>query len=466
MMKGRHRETAALFDEVAGAAYATPDAELFRTVMLDSGWCRMMMHDPIEAKRFLTMGLERKGISVFQSKQHFWFLAVSEVTSGDLGRAKSIVAEHKVPLSAPIVIAIREGNWDAAIKMQQTMLEFAQRTGNRFQELVTLYYFTQVSRFAGDFQRAATYLAQALRVYDEGNFYWQMRIRPEAAMLAVAMGQPDGALQHLQVCRAIVAQGEDWAGWGVTLERAEGMLAAAQGGEYAPHFEKAIAVAKRYCLPFGEADTLHEWGVALRRAGEAEEANTKFDAAIAIYRDHGAGPRWIERVEAARSSSDSAGKIHEPKGDSAVTGIFCREGEFWTLTFSGATFRLRHIKGLGYLAHLIAHPGEQFHVTDVVALVQASAGGNRAVDDLIEGRLTFARDLDGAPPPLDATARANYRTRIKELDGDLDEAERLNDIGRATRIREELDALRMSSALALESAAVRARPGLIPSAPA
>ena len=73
---------------------------------------------------------------------------------------------------------------------------------------------------------------------------------------------------------------------------------------------------------------------------------------------------------------------------------------------------------------------------------QTKSGGNRGVDDLIEGRLTLARDPDGAPPPLDATARASYRTRIRELDRDLDEAERFNDSGRATRIREELDALK------------------------
>ena len=42
---------------------------------------------------------------------------------------------------------------------------------------------------------------------------------------------------------------------------------------------------------------------------------------------------------------------------------------------------------------------------------------------------------------IDARARAEYETRIRELQEDLDEAEAMNDAGHADSIRSELDAL-------------------------
>jgi tetratricopeptide (TPR) repeat protein len=76
------------------------------------------------------------------------------------------------------------------------------------------------------------------------------------------------------------------------------VVAAAQG-EYTAaeaHFEKAIATYQRYCLPWEEANTLQYWGRALLAAGERARAIEKFDAAIEIYRSHGAGTRFIEYV--------------------------------------------------------------------------------------------------------------------------------------------------------------------------
>jgi len=54
----------------------------------------------------------------------------------------------------------------------------------------------------------------------------------------------------------------------------------------------------------------------------------------------------------------------------------CRqEGEYWTIIYEGALFRLRDAKGLRYLAHLLRHPGERVQC-DVLAA--AATGGTRA----------------------------------------------------------------------------------------
>jgi hypothetical protein len=50
---------------------------------------------------------------------------------------------------------------------------------------------------------------------------------------------------------------------------------------------------------------------------------------------------------------------------SSVNGIFRKEGEYWTVGYGGKSVRLKDSKGLGYLAHLLRHPGVEFHVLDL-----------------------------------------------------------------------------------------------------
>ena len=46
---------------------------------------------------------------------------------------------------------------------------------------------------------------------------------------------------------------------------------------------------------------------------------------------------------------------------------FRQVGDYWSISFQGHTFILRDLKGLHYLARLLAHPGREFHVLDLVA---------------------------------------------------------------------------------------------------
>jgi hypothetical protein len=49
------------------------------------------------------------------------------------------------------------------------------------------------------------------------------------------------------------------------------------------------------------------------------------------------------------------------------------------------------------------------------------------------------RDVGGAGSSLDARARSEYRTRLRDLHGELDEAERMNDLGRTERVHHEIE---------------------------
>jgi non-specific serine/threonine protein kinase len=99
--------------------------------------------------------------------------------------------------------------------------------------------------------------------------------------------------------------------------------------------------------------------------------------------------------------------------------------------------RLKHAKGLQYIAYLLAHPGRQVLASDLAAAGTARGQERARIDPG-----GTAADLGDAGALLDAKARAEYRRRIGDLRDELAEAVRFNDTLRATRLRSELESLR------------------------
>jgi GAF domain-containing protein len=145
-------------------------------------------------------------------------------------------------------------------------------------------------------------------------------------------------------------------------------------------------------------------------------------------------------VENATLLAEGEGSRSEERR--SETSVFRKEGDFWTICYHGATVRLKDAKGLEYLAHLLRRPGRELHVTELIALGELR-------DDCVRDRLrsaaldapsiSISRDLGDAGPVLDAQATAEYKRRLEDLHADLEEAERFNDPGRATKAREEME---------------------------
>jgi pimeloyl-ACP methyl ester carboxylesterase len=114
--------------------------------------------------------------------------------------------------------------------------------------------------------------------------------------------------------------------------------------------------------------------------------------------------------------------------------LFRLEGEYWTVAFGGKVIRMRDAKGLGYLARLLRHPHREFHVLDLL-VGDAPRTGDTARED---GLVTATPD---AGVVLDDLAKHAYRQRIAELEADIEEARRWNDLERTARAEGELDAL-------------------------
>jgi hypothetical protein len=127
----------------------------------------------------------------------------------------------------------------------------------------------------------------------------------------------------------------------------------------------------------------------------------------------------LEQLEAGVSLPDRPTAV-------AVPGTLCRAGKGWVIGYREARFELPDMKGLHYLARLLAQPGCELHVLDLTGGSQADAG-----------------------PTLDERAKREYRRRVRELQEEIEEAASWNDPERAARAQLELDALTRQLAAAV-----------------
>jgi non-specific serine/threonine protein kinase len=122
--------------------------------------------------------------------------------------------------------------------------------------------------------------------------------------------------------------------------------------------------------------------------------------------------------------------------------VFRREGEYWTVAYAGRMARLRGTKGMRYIACLLASPGKELHVLE---LVQVSEGAPAIVETVDVGAAAEAglrtSGLGTVGGVLDARAKEEYRRRLKDLSDEREEARSWNDEEREARIDAEIDAL-------------------------
>ena len=184
---------------------------------------------------------------------------------------------------------------------------------------------------------------------------------------------------------------------------------------------EALAIARRLEL----GDLLACYGAAGDAAGDGGGAGAGAGAGVGVGNGAaGAG--------AAASITDAA------VASALVPNAFYRRGDIWTIGPPGRQIQLRDAKGLAHVARLLAAPHVEFHALDLVGATgpgRGAAGAAVAVGAGIEVR---ARGEGDAGPALDNQAKAAYRSRVVELQEEIDEAESFNDPERAARAREEL----------------------------
>lgn len=411
-------------------------------------------------------------------------IGILHVVAGNLTRANALLSESRssaAPSEAQSFlegqIAFYRGEWEKAELVIGQALEQAHDAGTLLRACSFTHLLAKVHRVRGRSEEAEMMLRQSLAMCSKGqNVLFEMYARQELAQIYSETGRVEEAHSHLARCREVIATGEDWRGLEGQTSRAEAMVAAAQGRyeEAEPLFLKAADIHRRYGAPFEEAETLHHWGRALLGLGDRLQAMKKLDAATEIYRRHSAGKRWIERVRADRLSAQSAaadfdrapharhigeseigsgvGSDSEP-GAAKFAGIFRVQGEYWTVSWAGNESRLKHRKGFHYIAWLLRHPSQEFAATDLVAAVGSGKNGAlltaARVSEMNQAQAIIARGLGDAGAVLDAAAKAQYKRRLDDLREELEQAQQLNDLGRADKLLEEIDFIRAEVAAAV-----------------
>jgi len=182
------------------------------------------------------------------------------------------------------------------------------------------------------------------------------------------------------------------------------------------HTGRCIVIAG--CVSFfGSVD--HYLGLLYAATGRPDEARKAFELALTAYDRLGAvgwAARTHRALEAIKGSTEPAAELH-------------REGPVWTVRYGGAEARVKDVKGMRDLAVLLSSPGSAVPAAELMAQGLAIETGADAV--------------------LDAEAKARFRGRLAELESDLADAERDNDLGRIGQLQAEREAVAHELAAAL-----------------
>lgn len=214
-----------------------------------------------------------------------------------------------------------------------------------------------------------------------------------------------------------------------------------------PHAGTAVVVAA--AVGFGGAVD-HHLGVLAAALGQAEEAVQHLERAAVLHERLSAWP-WLAStrcelaaVLAARGRAADRQRlirlladVREAAGEFAMSGLlrrldkislapenlFRHDGDTWRISYAGMEIRLRDTKGLADIATLLQVEGRQVPAT------------------LLAGTHAAGAAAFGADPVLDRRAQQEYRSRLAQLDDDLDEADRDHDLARSAAAADERAAL-------------------------
>jgi tetratricopeptide (TPR) repeat protein len=221
-----------------------------------------------------------------------------------------------------------------------------------------------------------------------------------------------------------------WLAASASLARARLALLDGDPDLAAQHAEAAVGAWAQIGAPFETAVARSTLAAAHARAGRDAAARIERDAAIHGFERYGA----IGRAQALREHD-----LQPTVADrSPHRATFRLDGEIRSITFAGTSASLRDLKGFRYLARLLAEPEREFHVLDLVAVEQGTLPTAGAA---VVGPAELEDDARTGIPTLDGQARSAYRRRLEEIDADIEDARRCNDLGRAELAEHDRDFL-------------------------
>jgi tetratricopeptide (TPR) repeat protein len=198
----------------------------------------------------------------------------------------------------------RHGDWNRArAALEEGLRELGAR--NQVAAICACSFALGILEMAlGRYREAEDLLEHSLAICrNGGNVLFQLWVLPALAELYVEMGRLDEARRCVEDAAVLMASDRNWYGLPGGLHLARALLAAGERkwNEAEREFETAVAINRRYELPFDEAKALATWGrMSLSRAasGDRERARERLGAALEIFQRISA-VREVEKVLAA-----------------------------------------------------------------------------------------------------------------------------------------------------------------------
>jgi hypothetical protein len=189
-----------------------------------------------------------------------------------------------------------------------------------------------------------------------------------------------------------------------------------------PSLSEAVRLWNEVGAPYEAAVARMSLAEAHAASGSEHRAVLERDAARTILQGIQAAPSIAPPARVERHDAVDGRPVPS-------SSVFRREGDYWSVVFDGHTVHVRDLKGMRYLARLLADPSREYHVLDLVAAEagsEAQADSGRAVE-LPRSALGDAGEI------LDTRAKEAYRRRLAEIDDDIEQARAIGDAERAAQ---------------------------------
>ncbi|HEX6311915.1 MAG TPA: transcriptional regulator, partial [Acidimicrobiia bacterium] len=187
---------------------------------------------------------------------------------------------------------------------------------------------------------------------------------------------------------------------------------------------------------WNEVGAPYEAALARMALADAHRASGREDRA---FLEREAARAILARIDGATTVLPAVDDVGGDAAEQPAASLnaFRREGDYWSVIFEGDTIRVRDRKGMHYLVRLLADPGREHHVLDLVA----GETGSGSPVDTSRAASTPRSALGDAGEVLDARAKDAYRRRLAEIEDDIDEAHAIGDGERAALAEVERDVL-------------------------
>ena len=263
--------------------------------------------------------------------------ALARLSMGAVAEAANDVPPAPASLFQVIVEAASAyvtGEWTASRSAATTGLDLARRRGNRYFEFSCTHQLARLALAEGDLTDAEDLLGRALAlVAGQHRPYEALVLTDWRCCSPIRGGWRMPALPCISAARLCVTAKTGlacWVAW--RSPKPPSARRKVRPRQRRACSDRRLRTLRHYQLPWDEAQALECWGVMLIKAGEAKQGDRRLDAAAVLYRRHGAGARWLQRLARLRAGAHQG---FAPDPLAAAEGLSHREVEVLSLVAAG-----------------------------------------------------------------------------------------------------------------------------------